>query len=337
MSVRITGVGAEVPATVVTTAEVEERAGLGEALGLPVGWLERATGVRQRRWAPPGVRPSDLAAAAALKALEQAGVDPRTVDTVVFAGMSRDFPGAATAQLVAETVGAERARVFDVVNASHGLIDGVDVADALIRSGKAERVLVATGERLSGAVAGRPGTMDDLRRALATLVLGDGGGALLLEQSDDPRRGLRYRDFRGIPRLVPVPAQDRPACAACGRATLHFPCGGDDAFAESMALLRPATETVMTRTGWRYADLDVVFCDQPTKRALDEAIGSLGDAAPAAHKVWGTAERYGNTATTSLPLAMAEAEAAGTLVPGAKLLVLAPSAGLGAAAVTLVW
>ena len=319
MTVRITGVGAEVPATVVTTAEVEERAGLRQLLGLPVGWLERATGVRQRRWAAPGVRPSDLAAAAAQKALEQAGADPLGVDTVVFAGMARDTPGAATAQLVAETVGAARARVFDVVNGSHGLIDAVDVGDALIRSGKAERVLVATGERLSGAVPGRPETMDELRRALATLVLGDGGGALVLEQSDDPGRGLRERVIRGVPRAS---GEDGD---------------GDDVFAESMALLRPAMETVMTRTGWRYADLDAVFCHQPTKRSLDEALRTLGEAAPAAQKVWGTAERYGNTGTTSLPLAMAEAEAAGTLVPGAKLLLLAPSAGLGAAALTIVW
>jgi 3-oxoacyl-[acyl-carrier-protein] synthase-3 len=89
----------------------------------------------------------------------------------------------------------------------------------------------------------------------------------------------------------------------------------------------------MERTGWRYEDLDVVFCHQPTKNAVVQ----LGDATEAARKLWSTAERFGNTSTCSIPLAMAEALEAGILVPGAKVLVLAPSAGISAAAVTLVW
>ena len=72
--VRVSGVGAEVPPRVVTTAEVEERAGIGR-FGFEAGWLERVTGVRERRWAAPEVQPSHLAAAAGQKALAAAGVD----------------------------------------------------------------------------------------------------------------------------------------------------------------------------------------------------------------------------------------------------------------------
>ena len=93
----------------------------------------------------------------------------------------------------------------------------------------------------------------------------------------------------------------------------------------------------MARTGWGYDDLDVVFCHQPTKRFVEKAIPFLGGVGRAAEKLWGTAERYGNTSTTSLALAMSEAEAAGKLVAGAKVLVLAPSSGVSAAAVTMVW
>jgi len=94
---------------------------------------------------------------------------------------------------------------------------------------------------------------------------------------------------------------------------------------------------VMRQTGWSYDDLDVIFCHQPTKRFVEHALPLLGAASAASGKLWGTAERFGNTATTSLPLAMAEAEAAGTLIPGSKVLVLAPSSGVSAAAVTMVW
>ena len=93
----------------------------------------------------------------------------------------------------------------------------------------------------------------------------------------------------------------------------------------------------MERTGWGYDDLDVIFCHQPTKRFVEKAILFLGGVGRAAEKLWGTAERYGNTSTTSLALAMAEAEAAGKLVAGAKVLVLAPSSGVSAAALTMVW
>src|SRR5436309_10349686 len=98
-TVRITGVGAELPADVVTTAEVEERAGLRERFGLEPGWLEHMTGVQTRRWASPEVQPSELAAAAGEKALARAGLDPLEVDTLIFAGITRDCLEPATANL----------------------------------------------------------------------------------------------------------------------------------------------------------------------------------------------------------------------------------------------
>src|SRR5438445_7733590 len=91
----ITGVGVELPPNVVTTAEVEERANISR-FGFEKGWLERITGVRERRWADPAVPPSALAAAAAQRALAQGDVDPLTVDALLFCGMNRDFLEPAT-------------------------------------------------------------------------------------------------------------------------------------------------------------------------------------------------------------------------------------------------
>src|SRR5215470_7808722 len=115
ISVRITGVGAEIPADVITTAEVEERAALPQRFHLEPGWLEHVTGVRTRRWAQPHVQPSDLASAAATKALRSAGMDPLDVDTLVFAGITRDCLEPATANIVSEAVGTRNARVFDLI------------------------------------------------------------------------------------------------------------------------------------------------------------------------------------------------------------------------------
>jgi 3-oxoacyl-[acyl-carrier-protein] synthase-3 len=117
----IRGVGAEIPSTVISTAEVEARARI-ERFGFPPGWLERVTGIRERRWAHPDVQPSELAASAAEKALASAGYEARDLDLVMFTGITRDFIEPATANAVAASLGAHQARVFDLTNACNGLI-----------------------------------------------------------------------------------------------------------------------------------------------------------------------------------------------------------------------
>jgi 3-oxoacyl-(acyl-carrier-protein) synthase III len=339
----ISGVGAEIPADVITSAEVEERAELHQRFGLEPGWLEHVTGVKTRRWARSDVRPSALATAAGMKAMERAGMDPADVDTLVFAGITRDCLEPATANLVAEALGTRNARVFDLINACNSMVDAIDVADSLIRSGKAKRVLVTTGERASLAINWQARTMEELLQAVASLVVGDGGGAVVLETSDDPERGIRAREFRsdGTQWRHAIGGRFRletEACESCGGILDRtFGCNGHDLFAAAFGLLHPIMQSVMERTTWTYDDLDLVFCHQPTKRFVEKAIPLLGEAQVAARKLWWTADRFGNTSTASLPLAMGEAEAAGALVPGAKVLVLAPSSGVSAAAMTMVW
>ena len=87
----------------------------------------------------------------------------------------------------------------------------------------------------------------------------------------------------------------------------------------------------MERTGWSYEDLDLVFCHEAHKRFVESAMEEIR------RKIWSTVERFGNTTTFSLPLAMAEAKAAGALVPGAKVLLVAASSGMSTASMTLVW
>src|SRR5437773_8871850 len=198
LGTRITGVGAEIPPGIGTRAEVEERARIGR-FGFEWGWLKQVTCDIERRWAVPYVHPSQLAAAAARKALAYAEVDPLAVDVVVFCGITKDFIEPATCNAVAEAVGARDARVFDLTNACNGFIDGLDLADSLIRSGKARRVLVTTGERVSDHIAWQARTVEEFMHTVASLVLGDGGGAALVEAGDDPDRGLREREFRSDP------------------------------------------------------------------------------------------------------------------------------------------
>jgi 3-oxoacyl-(acyl-carrier-protein) synthase III len=338
MGVRISGVGAEIPPTIVTTAEVEVQAGIAE-FGFEPGWLERVIGVRERHWATPEVKPSDLAIAAGRKALDDAELDPDAVDAVIFTGITKDFFEPATACVVAEGVGATSARVFDVMNACNSFVDGIDMGDALIRCGRARRVLVTTGERASIVTRQKPRTIDELIHSLAGLMVGDGGGAVVLEPTDVPGHGLREREFRADPtqwRLA-IGGRFRPtteACEACGSVIdPRFLADGRRMFAVGLAMMPPTIEAVLTRTGWEYDDLDVVFCHEAHKRFVEEG-GALGGKTD---KIWSIVERFGNTSTCSLPIAMTEAKAAGALAPGTKSLLVAGASGMSVAALTVVW
>ena len=336
--IRITGVGAEMPPRVVTTAELEEQADIGR-FGFESGWLERVTAVRERRWADPGVTPSDLAAAAGRLALADAGREPDEIDTVLFAGITKDYVEPAAANVVADAIGAARARVIDVMNACNGFIDAIDIADSLIRCGKARRVLVTTGERASIATWYRAPTVEEFIRTLASYMVSDGGGACVVEATDESGRGFLEREHRSFPtewrhaiggRLLPTDER----CTSCGSLIdPRFLADGRRLFEVGVANLPHVLGSVMRRTGWSFEDLDVIFCHEVHRRFVDEFGGADGPFA----KIWSTVGRFGNTSTLSIPLAMWEANAAGKLVPGRKVLLMSCCSGMSMAALTMVW
>ena len=340
--VRITGVGAELPAHVVTTAEIERRIGLAQA-GLGCGWLERVTGVRERRWASPETMPSTLAAAAGRRALAHAGLDALAIDTLLYTGITRDFIEPGTSNVVQEALGARNARVFDLTNGCNGLIDGLDVAASLIRAGRAQRVLVTTGEHASISINWRARTTEDFLRSAAGFVVGDGGGALVVEASDDPARGLRAWQQRSDGRhwRHAIGGRFRPtteACDACDSPLdVRFLCDGRALIAAILEVMPRVMDAVLAKTGWSWDDLDLVFCHEASRRFIDTGIALIGNPGSLERKIWSTVGRFGNTSTVSLPLAMSEALAAGALVPGAKVMLLGASSGISVAAATLVW
>jgi 3-oxoacyl-[acyl-carrier-protein] synthase-3 len=93
----------------------------------------------------------------------------------------------------------------------------------------------------------------------------------------------------------------------------------------------------LARTGWSYEDLDLVFCHEASRRFIDTGIATIGNPGHLERKIWSTVGRFGNTSTASLPLAMSEALAAGALLPGAKVMLVAAASGISVCAATLVW
>jgi len=204
-------------------------------------------------------------------------------------------------------------------------------------------VLVTTGEHASIAIDWRAQTPNEMLRAAAGLVVGDGGGALVVEPSDDAARGLRAWEQRSDGRhwRHAIGGRFRPtteACASCGSPMdVRFLCDGRALIGAILEVMPEVMNRVLAKTGWAYDDLDFVFCHEASRRFIDTGIAILGNPGNLEQKIWSTVGRFGNTSTVSLPLAMSEALAAGALVPGAKVMLLGASSGISVAAATLVW
>ncbi|MFI6814118.1 3-oxoacyl-ACP synthase III family protein [Nonomuraea sp. NPDC050328] len=185
MKARITHTAVHLPKDTLASDEVERRI---EGFRPPRGIVERMTGIRRRHVAAPHEQASDLAAAAATNL----GTDLSDVDLLIFASASQDMVEPATAHIVAAKLGLS-CPVFDVKNACNSLLNGVQVAEALILTGAHRRVLVVTGEVPSRAIRWQVRDRAQFVDSFAGYTLSDSGAAVLL--AADPQRGIFYRDF----------------------------------------------------------------------------------------------------------------------------------------------
>ena len=187
---KIIGVGRYMPERIVTSEEVEQMAHFSK-FGIKPGLCTMLTGCETRHYAAEGEYCSDIAARAGLNAMQRAGVEPSEIDALLFCSVTHDFAEPATANVVADKLGVRNAFVFDIKNACNAFLSGVDVADSLIKTGKAETVLVVSGEVFSKWIKFDYDNKQELmERAPVTLSLGDGGGAFLLRASDEQDRGI---------------------------------------------------------------------------------------------------------------------------------------------------
>lgn len=183
---RVTQVATYLPETGMTTAAVEARiAEFNPGFTPPAGLIERLSGVRYRHVAPDHWLPSDLAVAAVTKLLDRSGVDIGDIDLLIFAATCADTVEPATAHIVADKLGA-RCPVFDVSNACNSVMNALEMADALIRTGAYDRVLIACGERTTLAAQWRLGGVDEFVAVGASHTVSDAGAAVLVEAGDEP-------------------------------------------------------------------------------------------------------------------------------------------------------
>jgi 3-oxoacyl-[acyl-carrier-protein] synthase-3 len=289
-------------------------------------WIVTRTGIRERRIAAPEEALTDIALPAARAALVQAGVEARDIDYLVCATVTPDMMFPTASALLADELGARDAAAYDLLAGCTGFVYAVAQAYGMIAAGLAERALVVGGDVLSRI-------LDWTDRS--TLVLfGDGAGAVVLEKVD--RGGFLGFELGadgggGLHLSLPGSGSRRMEDAtANGYVHLH----GREVFMFATRVLVSSAQAVLEEFGVGVEDVDVYVPHQANVRIMEHAVQKLG--IPRDRMVVNV-DRYGNTSSGSIPLALADAAADGRLREGELVLMTGMGAGLTWGSALLEW
>jgi 3-oxoacyl-[acyl-carrier-protein] synthase-3 len=341
----IESLGYALPEEVVTSAQIEAQlAPLYGRLRLPEGRLELMTGIRERRFWPSGMLPSQMSVESGQRAIDAAGIDPAQIGALIHGSVCRDFLEPATASSVHHQLGLPReCLVYDVSNACLGILNGmVQIANMIelgqIRAGlvvgtEGSRQLVET--TIAALNRDESLTRDQIKQSVASLTIGSGSAAVLLCHRD-----LSRTDNRLLAATAQANTEHHDLCHS----------GRDEAAAEGMQplmqtdserLMREGIatgvatfETFLAETGWRRDDLDKTFCHQVGLAHRKLMIESLGLDAAAD---FATVATLGNTGSVALPLTLALGLEAGHVKSGDNLALLGIGSGINCLMLAAQW
>jgi 3-oxoacyl-[acyl-carrier-protein] synthase-3 len=308
-NVTITGLGAYAPERVVTNDELAQMVDTSDE------WIVERTGIHERRIAADEQALSDLSLPAVEQALEQAGRDGSEVDLLIVATVTPDMMFPSTSVILADRLGAANAAAYDLSAGCTGFMYALAQAYGMVAAGLSRRALVVGGDVLSRIL--------DWTDRSTVVLFGDGAGAVVLEPSEEagflafelgadgaggenlwlPGSGSRV--FEDPDRLVKM--------------------NGREVFKFATRVLVSSAEAVLERCGAQMEDVDVYVPHQANVRIIDHATKKLGIPS---ERVVINVDRYGNTSSGSIPLALADAQADGRLQPGSLVLMTGMGAGL---------
>jgi 3-oxoacyl-[acyl-carrier-protein] synthase-3 len=324
------------PGPPVKTEEINRRIFETTGFELTNGLIERLTGVRSRHYRGPDEQSSDLAVEAARTAIDRAGVSVKDIDLLIFASCTQDIIEPATANIIQQKLGCRNAQVLDVKNACNSFLNGLDVADAYIRTGKSRCALVAVGETLSTSIDWQINSAADLKSRLASLTLGDAGAACIMTGvSQDSERGILATGFRSYGdkwRLATVLGGGSMHQFDPKHAFFHSESG--QLRSAALDLIPGVVSEVLDGIGWQASEVDV-GCGHQVTEEIVQSVRDLCGVLPGREIV--TVIDCGNTAAASVPLCLSRAYDEGKLTPGTKILLIGGAAGFSVGVIPVVW
>ncbi|HVT60681.1 MAG TPA: beta-ketoacyl-ACP synthase III [Thermoanaerobaculia bacterium] len=323
---RIVGTGRSVPERVLTNAELETMVSTSNE------WIMSRTGISERRIASAHESLSSFAVPAATAALEMAGISGGEVDMVLCATVSPDMQFPATANLIQDRVGAAGAGAFDLGAGCTGFVYALSVAELFIECGKAKNVLVVGGEILS--------KVTDWQDRTTCVLFGDGAGAVVLQAARDEGRGVlgtALHSDGSLAELIFLPgggSKHPPSRELYDSGMQFLKMRGSETFKIAVRSLAEVSLEVLASCGLTLSDL-TWFVPHQANRRIIEAVGKRLEIPHG--KTYINVDRYGNTSSASIPIALDELNRAGKLAANDVVLLAAFGAGLTWGAAVLRW
>lgn len=309
----IWGTGSFAPPHVVSNDDLAQRLETSDE------WIHSRTGIRARRVAESGTFTSDLAVAAAERALEAAGLTAIDLDLIIVATSTPDYPGSfpSTAALVQARLGAKQAAAFDVGAVCAGFAYALHIGAQMVRTSAYSKVLIVGAETFSRI-------LDWQDRATAVLF-GDGAGAAVLGQVSESRGylgGILGADGSGASLLN------------ISKETGCIYQNGKEVYKFAVTIMGEAAAQAVAAVGFQTSDVDLFIPHQANIRIIEKAAQRMG---LSMSKVFVNLDRYGNTSAASIPLALDEAVRAGRVQDGSLVVLVGFGAGLTWGANVLRW
>ena len=292
----IAGYGSAVPSRVLTNADLEKLVDTSEE------WIRTRTGIERRHIAENGTTTLTLAIEAAGNALDDAGMTPEDLGMIIVGTLTPEIGFPATACLLQDAIGAKNAAAFDFNAACSGFIYGLQLADALIRSGAQRNILLIGAETLSRIV--------NWKDRNTCVLFGDAAGAAVLTPSGDPaaERGIIGTFIRSDgcqpEMLCRVGGGTRPV--TCTEEN-YIQMSGRDVFKRAVNAMGDAAELILEQHGFTGDDIDLLIPHQANIRIIEATAKRIG---LPMEKVYVNIQEYGNTSAATIPVCLAEAKRA---------------------------
>lgn len=323
--VGIAGTGSYMPERVMSNRDFEKLVDTSDE------WIVQRTGIRERRYAAPEQATSDLSLIAAQRALEDAKLSARDIDLVVLGTLTPDYILPAAACLVQDRLGAVNAGALDVNAACTGFLTALHTAESFVAAGRAKRVLAIGAETLSRFV--------DMSDRSSCILFGDGAGATVLAPWEECRRGEILKTVLGADgsgyELIHMKGggSKMPPTLASVAAGEHFiRLKGREVF--RFAVTKMADLIAEMIDGYSRDEIGLVVPHQVNARIIESALERLGFPHD---KVLVNIDKYGNTSSATVPVALDEAAREGRLEPGKLVVLVAFGAGLTWGATLIRW
>jgi 3-oxoacyl-[acyl-carrier-protein] synthase-3 len=325
INARITGLGSYVPSRRLTNADLEKIVDTSDE------WIVSRSGIKERRIAEDNEFGTDLASAAAVKALQMAGLKPEDIELLIVGTVTPDYRLPSNACIIQKKLGMVNTAAMDIVAACAGFINGLAIANAFIRAGQYRRIMVIGVEKLS--------SITDYADRNTCVLFGDGAGAAVVEATEEDRGVLstflksdgRYTELLWIPAGgAAKPFHKR----SFEDNEMFIKMNGSEIFKHAVRMMGEASLNALQSANLTGDDVSLLIPHQANIRIIEATARRVGIPM---EKVFLNIERYGNTSAASVPIAMEEAYYAGRIKKDDIILITAFGGGLTWAAAAIKW